>query len=424
MRLAVLTDAFPELSETFVAAEVRALRELGHDARVEAGRRAERPNPEAGGLPVAFLADDGPARQLAALAWLAARHPLRCLADLRDRRRWAREERVRPLRSLAPAALRAARRRDRHLHAHFAAGAALDAMRLARLLGVPWSLTAHAYDIYLERRNLREKLERAAFVTSGCEYTVRDLRALAGPAAAGRVHEVVMGVDGEAFRRRAPGPGDRTVEAHAPGGRTVEAHAPGRTVVAVGRLVEKKGFAHLVEAAALLRDRAPLDRVRIAGDGPLRGDLERLARERGVGDAVELLGPLAPDAVRDLLEAADLLAMPCVVAADGDRDSMPVAVKEALAMEVPVVASDEVGLPELVRPGWGRLVPPGDPAALAGAIEELLALPAAERAAMGRAGREHVLRRCDVRAETARLARLIEAAAAVPAGARSGGTGP
>jgi colanic acid/amylovoran biosynthesis glycosyltransferase len=79
-------------------------------------------------------------------------------------------------------------------------------------------------------------------------------------------------------------------------------------------------------------------------------------------------------------------------------------VKEALAMEIPVVASDEVGLPEVVRPEWGRLVPPGDAAALAAAIDELLSLPPAERAAMGRAGREFVAERCNVRTETAKLA--------------------
>ena len=79
-------------------------------------------------------------------------------------------------------------------------------------------------------------------------------------------------------------------------------------------------------------------------------------------------------------------------------------------MEVPVVAT-EVGLPELVRPEWGRLVPPGDSAALAGTIRELLALPDGERAAMGRAGRAHVLALASVRRETEKLAGLIERAA-------------
>ena len=355
---------------------------------MEAGYRAERLNPAAEGIRVTYLSEDGQRRQLLDAVWLAARHPLRCLADLRDRRRWRREEPVRSLRALAPAARRAARGGDEHLHAHFAAGAALDALRVSRLLGMSYSVTAHGYDIYLEPRNLREKLERAAVATSGCEYTVRDLRAVAPRA---NVHEVIMGVDGDAFARTL-------------------SHPAGRTVAAVGRLVEKKGFAHLIDAAAVLGGTVPLDRVTIVGDGPLRAQLTDRIRRHGLERTVMLVGALAPSAVRRLLEEADLLAMPCVIAADGDRDSMPVVVKEALAMEVPVVASDEVGLPELIRPEFGRLVPPGDAQALAGAIADLLAFDAAERAAMGRAGRAHVLETCDVTRETARLVELIESA--------------
>jgi glycosyltransferase involved in cell wall biosynthesis len=248
-------------------------------------------------------------------------------------------------------------------------------MRIASIVGVPYSVTAHAYEIFMSPANLREKLERAAFATTGCEYNLRHLRSVAPEA---DVHEIVMGVDGERFRRRSPYGGKGTPH-----------------VVAVGRLVEKKGFRYLAEAAEQL----PGVGFSIIGAGPLEEELR--------GRGVELLGPRSPDDVRELLERADLLAMPCVVAADGDRDSMPVVVKEALAMEVPVVASDEVGLPELVKPEWGRLVPPGDSRALAGAIAELLARPEAERAAMGRAGRAHVLEAASVQRETEKLARLV-----------------
>ena len=127
---------------------------------------------------------------------------------------------------------------------------------------------------------------------------------------------------------------------------------------------------------------------------------------------VELAGALTPAQVRALLESADVLAMPCVVAADGDRDSMPVVVKEALAMAIPVVATDEVGLSEVVRHEWGRLAAPRDPASLADALRELLALPAEQRARMGLAGRAFVSERCDVTTETAKLLELIDGARA------------
>ena len=384
--VAVVAELFPELSQTFVATEARALQRAGHRVRVIAAARGHLPEASfAHGIPTRYFEDDGHAACLAALGRLVAAHPVACARDLMSRRRWRREEQVTPLRRLAPAARALARDRPDVLHAHFAGGPALDAMRLSRLLGIRFSFTAHAYDIFREPANLREKLLAAQVATSGCDYNVDHLRRLAGGGA--NLHRIVMGVDPATFRRTSPYPG-------------------GRSVLAVGRLVEKKGFTDLIEAAAVLRRRGSIDRVRIVGDGPLRGALERRIAELGLQDVVELAGARRPDEVRAALEAADVLAMPCVVAADGDRDSMPVVVKEALAMEVPVVATDEVGLPEVVHREWGRLVPPADPPALAAALEEVLALPVQQRAAMGREGRAFVVRACDADAEARRLAAL------------------
>jgi colanic acid/amylovoran biosynthesis glycosyltransferase len=393
LSVCVLCERFPALSETFVGAEARELGRLGHRVRLEATARPRRPQlGGARGLHVSYREDDALLRKALDLAWLCLRHPLRCARDLLARRRFAREEEVPRLRALAPAARRLARLSDRHLHAHFADGAALTALRLSRLLAVPYSVTAHAYDIYKAPKNLRQKLLGAAFITSGCDYTVRDLRALC-PERGDRIHRLVMGVDPARFRRGGPPPG-------------------GRTVLAVGRLVEKKGFSHLLEAAARLHREDGLERVLIVGEGELRGELEAQIERLGLGDTASLLGALEPERVRELYERADLFCMPCVIAPDGDRDSMPVVVKEALAMELPVVASDEVGLPELVRAEWGRLVPPADPEALAAAISELFSLPPAERAEMGRRGRAFVERHCSLEGETERLVGLVQALSA------------
>jgi glycosyltransferase involved in cell wall biosynthesis len=205
-----------------------------------------------------------------------------------------------------------------------------------------------------------------------------------------KIHKIVMGVDPEQFTRTTPYDGNGTV-------------------IAVGRLLEKKGFTYLIEAAAQLKDTGVLHKLVVVGDGRLREDLVRQQRALDVEDIVELAGAKRQAEVRELLESAALLAMPSVVAPDGDRDSMPVVVKEALAMGVPVVATDEVGLPEVVRSDWGRLVPPGDPAALAEAIAELLAMPPDARAKMGARGREFVLGEYGVEAQTAKLVSLIEA---------------
>ncbi len=384
MRIAFVLDQWPELSQTFVVNELQALRRLGHEVRVQAADRAAHPNPEApADVDVLVLADVTPRRAADDLLWLLRRRPLACARDAVRRRRWGRAEWARPLRSLAPAARALIERGDEHLHAHFASGAALDAMRLAALTGRPFSVTAHAYDIFLTPRNLRDKLVRANAVFTGCEYNMRHLRAVAPEA---NLHRVVMGVDAGTFRRAGALPG-------------------GHTVLAVGRLVEKKGFGVLVDAVAQLCD----VRLRVVGDGPLRAALEAQAAAAGAAERIEFAGSLAPAEVRAALERADVLAMPCVVARDGDRDSMPVVVKEAMAMELLVAASDEVGLPECVLAPWGVLTAPGDGDALAAALRDLLALSPERRARAGRAGREWVRAHADVDAETARMAEVLQA---------------
>ena len=376
MRVLFVLDQWPELSETFVVNELQALRRLGHDVRVQAARKAPHPNPEApADVDVRLLGD----AHLRDLLWLAARRPRACAADLLRRRRWRREEWARPLRALAGPARRIIEGSDEHLHAHFAAGAALDALRLAALTGRPFSVTAHAYDIFASPRNLREKLERAGAVFSGCDYNVVRLRELAPRA---DVHEIVMGVDASAFGRHDPPPG-------------------GRSILAVGRLVEKKGFDVLVEAAGRLADVT----VRIIGDGPLRGVLaEQIA---ATAAPVELLGSRPPAEVLAAMARADVLAMPCVVARDGDRDSMPVVVKEAMALGRLIVASAEVGLPECVLAPWGFLAAPGDPDELAAALRAALELGPEERLRAGQAARAWVREHADVDRETAAMAAVI-----------------
>ena len=123
---------------------------------------------------------------------------------------------------------------------------------------------------------------------------------------------------------------------------------------------------------------------------------------------MRLLGAQGNDSIRELLEHASVGVLPCVVAPDGDRDSMPVALKEAMALELPVVGTREVGLPELIHADSGRLVPPADPPALAQALAEVLGMPAGERVAMGRAGRAFVEAHCDQRRQAERLLELID----------------
>jgi glycosyltransferase involved in cell wall biosynthesis len=364
VRLALFSDRFPELSETFVSGEVRELRRQGVDVTVYARAPKHRDPRWDGAAPVLPLEVglERRVRRLAPVARLAAARPLGVAADVRARRRWRRAEGPTPLRRLAPTV--AALRRDRveHIHVHFAAEAALDALRIARLTRIPFSVTAHAYEIFQRPANLAEKVARAAFVTVPCAYNVEQLDAAGVPTA--NVHVRMLGANTEAFRRREP-------------------YRQDGPVLAVGRLVEKKGFETLVEAAAL----ADLGEVLIVGDGPLREPLAARIAQLGLDGRVTLAGTRSPAEIRAQMERASLLVVPSVVAGDGDRDALPVVIWEALAMELPVVGTTVAGLPEVIRAPWGSTVAPRSPRALADAVARWRAMPADARATAGRHGR-------------------------------------
>lgn len=153
------------------------------------------------------------------------------------------------------------------------------------------------------------------------------------------------------------------------------ARTPPREVrlLGVGRLVEKKGFKHAIEALALLREAACPAHLEIAGEGPLRGELEELVRERRLSEAVTFHGWTEPARVRELMAGADLLLVPSLTALDGDAEGIPNVVKEAMLMGLPVIASRHGGITELVKDReTGLLVAEGDPAGLAGAVKEAM----------------------------------------------------
>lgn len=380
MRVAYVVQGFPVLSQTFVQNELRALAAAGVDTSVFALYPPTGADPtwEA---PFTRLPSSG--KQPGALvkaALVVARHRpgglvrMVALAAARPSRFQAH--------CLAKAVVLAAEligdRPDR-LHAHFARASASVAMLAAAALDLPFSFTAHAADAFGGAFDLDRKLERADVTITVCEYNAR--RLAAERPGLGRVVVIPCGIDSSVFHRSAP------------------YRATPFNVVAVGRLVQKKGFDDLVTAIAILRDRGHRVRVRIIGDGPLRSSLAAQIAAAGVEDLVTLDGAKAPAAVRLALEEATVLCLPCVVAPDGDLDSQPLVVKEAMAMAVPVVGSTEVGMPEMVDTTTGRLVPPHAPDRLADALQELAELAAHDPpalAAMGTAGRAKAERLFDL----------------------------
>lgn len=382
-RIAYIAHYFPALTQTFVYREVQALEALGWEVRPFSIRRPTKGiSDEARELAArtAYLLPLGPlrflGRNLAALARKPRRY-LRALASVLA----ARGEKI-SARALSSAhafgalclARELERARVRHIHAHFATTPATLAMAAASYLGIPFSMTIHARDLFTGASLLRTKLERAKFVVTISAYN-REILASIAPAAAAKIHVVHCGVDLERFSpaaRRASPPRERP------------------TFLAVGRLVEKKGFRHLVEAAAILaRRRVPVE-IRIVGGGPEADALARRVAELGVADSVRLEGPLSQERLLPELRAADAFVLPCVRARDGDQDGIPVSLMEAMACEIPCISTRISGIPELIEDGKeGLLVPEKDPEALAGAIERLATDPGL-RSECGRAARRKV----------------------------------
>jgi glycosyltransferase involved in cell wall biosynthesis len=265
------------------------------------------------------------------------------------------------------------------LHAHFAWAGASAAEALSALTGWPWALTVHARDIYAPRPGLASKLERCTQLVTVCLYNVDFLRKRHGVRR--DITLVVCGVT-------VPEPWTRPTS-------TVD-------VVAVGRLVEKKGFDVLVEAMAELRTANPSWRLVIVGEGPERSRLEGLVSDLALTQTVKLVGALPHHEVLELVGSSSVLCLPARVARDGDADSMPLVVKEAMAREVAVVVTPVGGLPELVDEAVGAVVPPDDPVALAEALRRLLRdEPLRKR--LGAAGRSRILDGFTVQGEVARL---------------------
>jgi glycosyltransferase involved in cell wall biosynthesis len=178
-------------------------------------------------------------------------------------------------------------------------------------------------------------------------------------------------------------------------------------VVCVASLMAKKGHADLVDALALVAERRPGVVLELVGDGPEHERVVRRARERGVSERVSMLGARSSDEVRATLAGARAFALPSVRLPNGRMEGIPVALMEAMASGVPVVATRLSGVPELVQDGvTGLLVEPHDPEALAEALERLLADDVLA-AQLARAARARVERSFGLRSEAQRVGDLI-----------------
>jgi glycosyltransferase involved in cell wall biosynthesis len=270
------------------------------------------------------------------------------------------------------------------LHAHWMIPGGAIAALASR--GLPLVVSIHGSDMFVAERNpaartaARSALQRAGWITA-CSEDLR-LRAINLGADAHRTETVPYGVDSVRF---APDPRVREEIRRELG----IGNDP--MVFSAGRLVRKKGFEYLIDAASLLRKPFPAVNVVIAGEGDLHDELRRRA-EAGESGRVRFLGFQSQDRIGRLSAAADVVAVPSVRDDAGNVDGLPNFALEALATATPVVATRVGGLPQVIEDGaTGRLVVERDAAALAEAIRELLSHPARARE-LGLAARGKVIR--------------------------------
>lgn len=286
-----------------------------------------------------------------------------------------------------------------HLHAHFGTDATTTAMLASSLTGIPYSFTAHAKDVFhtytdraVDDAFLIRKVQNARFVATVSNYNREHLAKLVGASAAAKIRRLYNGIDLDRFR---PNFSQRETG----------------LILAIGRLIEKKGFHHLIDGCARLNAAGLRFRCVIVGDGPYLASLTQQIAERGLQDRVSLIGPQPEEQIIEMMGRASMLVLPCVVSATGDRDGLPTVLLEALASGLPAISTTVAGIPEIIDHRCsGLLVPPGDCVSLANGMAELLA-DSELSAALARGGRAKAEREFDVKKNVGVLRSLFGAAA-------------
>jgi len=399
MRVGYVLKMFPRLSETFILNEVLELERQGLELRIFSLKRPAEAvfhaQTKLVRSPITYLPENifyAPFRVFRGQfhVWLKFRRAWR--RALRNALRAVRTNRdISALLAFCQACWLIHELGDtRHLHAHYANVPAKVALIVHRITGVSYSITTHAKDIFqndpFASPKLQERAARARFVVANSRFSAGQIRA--GLNGQGEIHTVYNGLDLGAFPLRKTGPLEPKI-------------------LSVGRLVEKKGFCDLIAACQLLKERKVKFTCELIGTGRLSNVIKERIRGCGVGDCVKMVGPLSQEVLRGHYERAMVFALPCIEAADGDRDILPNVVKEAMAVGVPVVTTQLDGIEELIEDGVsGLLVQPGDVPALAAKLE-LLLNDFKLRQNLATQGRKVIEERFDRRANVAQLKKLL-----------------
>ncbi|HEY3242201.1 MAG TPA: glycosyltransferase family 4 protein [Phycisphaerae bacterium] len=398
-RVGYLLRMYPRFSQTFVVNEILELERQGLDVHILALRKP----------------DDGEFHEAVCRVKARAEYVPETLGGLVRKLRSRCERRASPgalMRAVrcvlchsgarwadllqAMLVLRWARkRRIDHLHVHFGTHEATVALLAHLMGGLSYSLTLHAFDIFrdnVDRRLLARKINASRFTNTVSEFNRRYLVEQIAGVDPSKVRVNYNGVDLDQFH---------------PNGAVRDENS----IFSVGRLIEKKGFVHLVRAIARLRSAGLNVRCRIAGEGPESGPLKAEIARLGLASQVELVGPLKQSRVRAMLQQGTCFVLPCVPAHDGNIDALPTVLLESLACGCPSVSTRLSGVPEIIEDRVsGLLVAPGNDAALADALREILS-NSALAAVLAAGGRRRAEQRFDIRDNVRRLHDwLLEAA--------------
>ncbi len=384
MKLACLVQTFPSLSETFILRELTGLREQGFAVELAALCRP------VNGDPVHAAAQVWEPLHYAPRVW--SPHFIRDLWDVVHERHSI----PRAFRAWRDEALALALARHtgpvQCVHAHFAFWPADVGARLASRLGVPFSLSVHARDVFAQAPDKLAKRLRFADCIVACTRMAADAVAAAAPECAVRVRLVHHGLPLDQFTPTSPCESEPDL------------------ILCIARLEPKKGLHVLIDACARLRRDGLTFRCAIAGNGTLRRELARRIQSQKLENRVALLGAVSQERALALYKEAALFCLPSIEAPDGDRDGLANTILEAMAMQRPVVSTTASAAGEAVINGLsGLLTPPGDADALARALAYLLRHPDLGRA-MGQEARRVVENRFDLKRTSANLGALLKAA--------------
>ncbi len=401
MKIAYLTGEYPRATDTFIQREVAGLRQLGLNVVTCSIRRTDVEHlvgtEQREEATKTFHVLESAARPMSALrAQLRAlAKPARYFSALGLAWRTAPKGirgRLFNLIYFAEAAVLAAHMQDQrvtHLHNHIAKSSCSVAMIASTLSGIPYSFTLHGPDIFFapDHWRLDAKIARARFVACISEFCRAQAMFFSATEDWDKLKIIHCGVDP---------------------GRYQPAERSGNRLLFVGRLAAVKGLPVLFDAFAKSRADNPNLSLTVVGDGPDRAALVARAKMLGNSDAINFTGYRSQSEVAALLANHDALVLPSFA------EGVPVVLMEAMAANLPVIATQVGGVGELVSHGVSGLhIPPGDPDALANAITSLMANPDM-REQMGAAGRKVVEAAFDANLEAARLAKLFRSGHALP----------